>query len=224
MKEDLWFCTRCGQGFAHKSRKSTHNKSGACPNKGGEEQFVGRAPYNEQLEATFKRRIQIPLEMTPVETVNPAETPISQEPMPAEATQVEHDPAEVTGQVEENPVEVTAQVEENPAEVPGQLEDDAAALPPQVILPQTSGSSMDTSSILLDAGIEVGLVNPLEGGLSQQPRSAQEYITGGMDAPQMLMSLASGGVGLNIKTENVGDDDDDVAEKETEEVLELDIN
>ena len=108
--------------------------------------------------------------MTPVETVNPSETPVLQEPMPAEATQVEHDPAEVTGQVEENLAEVTAQVDENPAEVPGQLEDDAAALPPQVILPQTSGSSMDTSSILLDAGIEVGLVNPLEGGLSQQPR------------------------------------------------------
>ena len=119
---------------------------------------------------------------------------------------------------------MTGQVEENPAEVPGQLEDDAA-LQPQVILPQTSGSSMDTSSILLDAGIEVGLVNPLEAGLSEQPRSAQEYITGGMDASQMLMSLASGGVGLNIKTENVGDDnDDDVAEREMEEVLELDIN
>ena len=212
MKEDLWFCTRCGQGFAHKSRKSTHKKSGACPNKGGEEKFVGRAPYNEQLEATFKRRIQIPFEMTPV----------LQEPTPAEVTQVEHDPAEVTGQVEENPAEGSAQVEENPAEVPGQSEDDAAALPPQVILPQTSGSSMDTSSILMDAGIEVGLVNPLEAGLSQQPRSVQEYITGGMDASQMLMSLASGGVGLNIKTENVGDDDE--AEKETEEVLELDIN
>ena len=53
-----------------------------------------------------------------------------------------------------------------------------------------------------------------------------------MDASQMLMSLASGGVGLNIKMENVGDDDDDdddddAAERETkemEEVLELDIN
>ena len=149
-----------------------HNRLGACPNKGGDEKFVSRAPYNEQLEATFKRRIQIPFEMTPV----------LQEPTPAEVTQVEHDPAEVTGQVKENAAEVTAQVEENPAEVPGQLEDDAAALPPQVILPQTSSSSMDTSSILLDAGIEVGLVDPLESGLSQQPRSAQEYITGGMDA------------------------------------------
>ena len=218
MKEDLWFCTRCGQGFAHKSRKSTHYKLGACPNKGGEEKFVGRAPYNKEIEATFKRRIQIPLEMTPAETVNPTETPVLQEPMPAEATQVEHDPAVGTGQVEEYPAEVTGQVEENPAEVTGQLEDAAA-------LPQTSGSSMDTSSILLDAGIEVGLVNPLEAGLSQQPQNVQEYITGSMDASQMLMSLASGGVGLNIKTENVGDDnDDDVAERETEEVIELDIN
>ena len=152
-------------------------------------------------------------------------TPVLQEPTPAEVTQVEHDPAEVTAQVEENPAEGSAQVEENPTEVAGQLEDDATALPPQVILPQTSGSSMDTSSILMDAGIEAGLVDPLQSGLSQQPQSAQEYITGGMDASQMLMSLASGGVGLNIKTENVGDDDDDdEVEKETEEVLELDIN
>ena len=223
LKGDLWFCTRCGQGFAHKSRKSTHNKSGACPNKGGTEQFAGRAPYNKELEATFKRRIQIPLDMTPTETANPAETPVSQEPMPAEPMQVEDDLAVGTGQVEEDPAEVT-----------GQLEDDPALLqvPPQVILPQTSSSSMDTSSILLDAGIEVGLVDPLEAALSQQPRSAQDYITGSMDASQMLMSLASGGVGLNIKMENVGDDDDDdddddAAEretKETEEVVELDIN
>ena len=222
LKEDLWFCTRCGQGFAHKSRKSMHNKLGACPNKGGKEEFAGRAPYNKELEATFKRRIQIPLEMTPTETANPAETPISQEPTPAEPTQVEDDPAVGTGQVEEDPAEVTGQLEDDPA---------LPQVPPRVILPQTSGSSMDTLSILLDAGIEVGLVDPLEAGLSQQPRSAQDYITGSMDASQMLMSLASGGVGLNIKTENVGDDDDDDDDdageretKETEEVLELDIN
>ena len=153
-------------------------------------------------------------------------TPVVQEPMPTEVTQAEDDPAEVSAQVEENLAEGSAQVVENPAEVAGQLEDDASALPPQVILPQTSGSSMDTSSILMDAGIEVGLVDPLQSGLSQQPRSVQDYITGGMDASQMLMSLASGGVGLNIKMENVGEDDDndDEAEKETEEVLELDLN
>ena len=199
-----------------------HNKSGACPNKGGMEQFAGRAPYNKELEATFNRRIQIPLDMTPVQDANPAETSVSQEPTPisADPGQVEDDLTEATGQVEDDPSEATGQVECDPA-LPG--------LAPQVILPQASGSGMDAPSILLDAGLEAGIVEHLEVGFSQQPRSAQEYITGGMDASQMLMSLASGGVGLNIKMENVRDDDDDndVLEEETkekEEVIELDIN
>ena len=64
LKEDLYFCKKCGQGFAHKSRKSVHQKSGACPMKDQDDKFPGRAPFNEKLEATFKCRIIMPLEIT----------------------------------------------------------------------------------------------------------------------------------------------------------------
>ena len=53
-KEYLYFCPLCNKGFYHKSKKSLHKK--ACPNKGGKEQFAPRAPYDAQLELTFKRR------------------------------------------------------------------------------------------------------------------------------------------------------------------------
>ena len=51
-KEHLYFCTLCGKGSFHKSKKSLHKKG--CPNKGGEEKFAARAPYDAQLELTFK--------------------------------------------------------------------------------------------------------------------------------------------------------------------------
>ena len=63
MKEDLYFCKKCGQGFAHKSRKLVHHKSGACPMKDQADQIPGRAPFNEKLEATFKHRVIMPLEI-----------------------------------------------------------------------------------------------------------------------------------------------------------------
>ena len=64
LKQDLYFCKKCGQGFAHKSRKSVHVRSGACPMKDQDDQFPGRAPFNEKLEATFKCRVIMPLEIT----------------------------------------------------------------------------------------------------------------------------------------------------------------
>ena len=63
LKEDLYFCKKYGQGFAHKSRKSVHQKSGACPMKDEDDKFPGRAPFNEKLEATFKCRVIMPLEI-----------------------------------------------------------------------------------------------------------------------------------------------------------------
>ena len=53
-KEYLYFCPLCNKGFYHKSKKSLHKK--ACPNKDGKEQFTPRAPYDAELELTFKRR------------------------------------------------------------------------------------------------------------------------------------------------------------------------
>ena len=62
-KEHLYFCTLCGKGFFHKSKKSLHKKG--CPNKGGEEKFAARAPYDAELELTFKRRQRMEIDIPP---------------------------------------------------------------------------------------------------------------------------------------------------------------
>ena len=62
-KEHLYFCTLCGKGFFHKSKKSLHKKG--CPNKGGEEKFAARAPYDAELELTFKRQQRMEIDIPP---------------------------------------------------------------------------------------------------------------------------------------------------------------
>ena len=59
-KQFLYFCPKCNKGFYHKSHKSNHKKS--CPNKDGEDKYTTRAPYELELELTFKRRqrVEIP--------------------------------------------------------------------------------------------------------------------------------------------------------------------
>ena len=63
LKQFLYFCRLCNKGFYHKSKKSLHKKG--CPNKGGEEKYEGRAPYNAELELTFKRRQRMEVELPP---------------------------------------------------------------------------------------------------------------------------------------------------------------
>ena len=57
----LWFCTKCGEGFHFKSNKSKHKM--ACPNPNRPDKLEGRAPYNEEIEATFRRRQAIPVQI-----------------------------------------------------------------------------------------------------------------------------------------------------------------
>ena len=65
-KEHLYFCTKCNKGFFHKSHKSYHKKS--CPKKDEEDRFAKRAPYDAELELTFKRRqrVEIPPEVAEI--------------------------------------------------------------------------------------------------------------------------------------------------------------
>ena len=65
-KEHLYFCTKCNKGFFHKSHKSYHKKS--CPKKDEEDRFARRAPYDAELELTFKRRqrVEIPPEVAEI--------------------------------------------------------------------------------------------------------------------------------------------------------------
>ena len=60
-KEFLYFCTKCGKGFFHKSKKSNHKK--ACPKKDEEDTHARRAPYDEELEKTFKRRTRVEVDI-----------------------------------------------------------------------------------------------------------------------------------------------------------------
>ena len=62
-QQHLYFCTKCNKGFYHKSHKSYHKKS--CPNKDEEDKYPKRAPYEPELELTFKRRqrVEIPKEV-----------------------------------------------------------------------------------------------------------------------------------------------------------------
>ena len=61
LKQFLYFCQLCNKGFYHKWKKSLHKKG--CPNKGGEEKYEGQAPYDAELELTFKCRQRIEVEI-----------------------------------------------------------------------------------------------------------------------------------------------------------------
>ena len=55
----LYYCTKCGQGFNYRSRVSGHRN--ACPNKNGPDLYQPRAPFDEVIEETFKRKTAIPV-------------------------------------------------------------------------------------------------------------------------------------------------------------------
>ena len=55
----LYYCTKCGQGFHYRSRVSGHRN--ACPNKNGPDLYQPRAPFDEAIEETFKRKTAIPV-------------------------------------------------------------------------------------------------------------------------------------------------------------------
>ena len=57
----LWHCKKYNEGFHYKSNRSKHQH--ACPNKNGADIYPGRAPYNEELEETFKPKTAIPVKI-----------------------------------------------------------------------------------------------------------------------------------------------------------------
>ena len=60
LKEFLYFCKKCGEGFHYKSRRSGHKN--ACPQKEQPDKYEPRAPWDEDLEKTFKRRVPVVLD------------------------------------------------------------------------------------------------------------------------------------------------------------------
>ena len=89
----LWHCKKCNEGFHYKSNRSKHRH--ACPNKDGADIYPGRAPYNEELEETFKAKTAIPVKIPtdPQPEAQPEDQPLVVEDQPLE---VEDQPQQVS--------------------------------------------------------------------------------------------------------------------------------
>ena len=146
LKQDLYFCKQCGQGFAHKSRKSSHKTSGACPNKDGEDKYIGRAPYDEKLEATFKRRTIMPLDIAEAEMPQAEETQAEQEPEPV--PEPEPEPAPKPEPEDKTPGQEVVQEEEKGHEGEELGENFGQQMLPQVYYKGQSVEDMEASQIL----------------------------------------------------------------------------
>ena len=117
----LWFCQKCGEGFHFKSNQSKHLKT--CPQRNGPDKYVRRAPYDATIEATFKKRAAVPLQVVPQQgaaanpqqqaVVNPAlviqpddpdpenpEPQRTQDPMETEKTPYEEEAKKVVENIE----------------------------------------------------------------------------------------------------------------------------
>ena len=91
----LKHCKKCNEGFHYKSNRSKHRH--ACPNKNGPDMYPGRAPYNEELEETFKPKTAIPVKIPtdPQPQAQPEDQPQQVEDQPQV---VEDQPQEVEDQ------------------------------------------------------------------------------------------------------------------------------
>ena len=126
----LWFCQKCGKGFHFKSNKSTHLKT--CPLKNGPDKYVPRTPYNAVLEATFKKREAVALQVVgqqsgdnpPQQVANPPQQQEQPETTPPQAA--ETTPPQAAETTSPQAAETTPQQTGNPALIitPAQAGDD----------------------------------------------------------------------------------------------------
>ena len=95
----LWHCKKCNEGFHYKSNRSKHRH--ACPNKDGADIYQGRAPYDEELEETFKAKTAIPVKIPtdPQPEAQPEDQPLVEdqplevEDQPQQVSQIETETA-----------------------------------------------------------------------------------------------------------------------------------
>ena len=193
-KVDLYHCEKCNQGFAFKSRKSAHKKSGSCPNKNGAKKYPGRIPLDEGLEITFKRRIEITL---PREVVDEQEIEGIEHPTP---TPIAGQPA-------------IPQTGEVPSGVPGGVSDvgigqgtsamaniDRQQLEQQQQQLEQQQQQLEKQQQHLEIQPQQQFDLPPDLPVLTDPMFQE-----GEDASQLLMRLSQGG----IKSELTGDNDDD---------------
>ena len=190
----LWFCQKCGKGFNFKSNKSTHLKT--CPLKNGPDKYVPRAPVNETLEATFKKRAAVPLQV------------VGQQEGDNPPQQVANPQPETTPQQVADPIAV--QVAEP---IPPQV---AEAIPPQVGETTPQITPGNPAHVIMP--IIAGEVDPQQQDeksvYDQEAAKAVESIEGG----DLLQVLSSGLIGDTGKSE---EDEAEVEDKTKELDLEM---
>ncbi|MCG8620466.1 MAG: hypothetical protein MJE68_00515, partial [Proteobacteria bacterium] len=96
LKTPLYHCKKCNEPFWHKSRRSSHNKGNACPNKEGPNIYKGKLDIPADLAQTFKRRIQLPF-TTQGNPQIPEAVPVGSDPQTPEDV-----PGGSTPQVQQN--------------------------------------------------------------------------------------------------------------------------
>ena len=206
MNITLWFCQKCGKGFNFKSNKSTHLKT--CPLKNGPDKYVPRAPYNETLEATFKKRAAVPLQVVgqqegdnpPQQVANPQpETTLQQVANP----QPETTPQQVADLI---PAQVAEPI---PPQVAEPIPPQAGETTPQI----TPGNPAHIITLII-----AGEVDPQQQDeksvYDQEASKAVESIEGG----DLLQVLSSGLIADTGKSE---EDEAEVEEKTKELDLEM---
>ena len=170
LKTFLYFCPKCNLGFHQNSRKSDHKKKGKCPQKDSPNQFQPRAPLNQTLELTFKRReiVQIPKGLVQDPSGNPI-TPTSDLPEVIETSQSGVPSGEVPlGEVPSGEKSVTQEQPEKESneEVPDSnipsletgkaIEDSTKIDITDMSLYTASGSIITPESFLENTGSEIG--------------------------------------------------------------------
>ena len=197
IKKDLYYCKKCNKGFAHLSRKSTHNAN--CPNQDKPDKYPGRLPIDPELEATFKRRVIKPLEIT--EAVIEGQETQQNQPDVDVANQPGTLAEELTPKNLPQPGQVTQQgIGVDYGHIGGQ---------DNVVDYGQGGEAVFGQNF--DVELPTGLiqVNPIEDELLQPQQEVQN-----LDPNQLLLEMSEGKiVGAQTVMDNDDDDDDEATEQ-----------
>ena len=214
LKTFLYYCTKCNHSFFHLSRKSSHK--GKCPNPKGEDVYAARAPYNDELEKTFKRRTIMPVKITEQQQQQ------QQQPIEGQQKLIEGDKEqiqEVQQPVEGDPQEAEGNVQQQEGE-PQLIEgDEEREIEQNDDDDGDDGDDDDDDDDDENVRLEnVGKINPEAFFPESYPLQTNEDD----DATQLLLQMAQGGIGLNQPDVGRVEAVDKVVEPEILEVENMD--
>ena len=195
LKTYLYYCKNCNQGFSHVGRKLGHKAK--CPNPKGKDVYAPQAPFNEELEKTFKRRVItiVPMKITNQQNPIGEQNPVN----PQQQQEMETDP-----KVTETGGEQTIPGGEQP--IPGVGE---------------PVMDVDDDEDEHDLGLQnIGEINPEV----MFPDSYQQVSTEDQEATRLLLQMSEGGVGINQPETQEDTVEGEVLEPQSLEVENIDQN